>query len=159
MILQLFHTIHIARLYTTKNTITQYTTITMNTAFRKLRMDRYDRWICYRNLKAIPHQRKAVEWALEREARRHVDDNINGGIIADEMGLGKTYTMLGTIISNPNPGLTLIVVPPALLEQWKEIIGKYLSNEHNTTFLIFRFPNVVGPNLSHGVIFDFLHKA
>ena len=35
---------------------------------------------------------------------------------------------------------------------------KYLSNEHKTTFLIFRFPNVVGPNLSHGVIFDFLNK-
>ena len=134
MMLQLFNTIHIARLYTTKNTITHYTTITMNTAFRNTRMVRYDRWIRNRNLKAIPHQRKAVEWALEREARRHVDDNINGGIIADEMGLGKTYMMLGTIISNPNPGLTLIVVPPALLEQWKEIIGKYLSNENG--FLI-----------------------
>jgi len=101
----------------------------MNKAFRNARLVRYDRWIRNKNLKAILHQRKAVEWALEREGRHRVDDNINGGIIADEMGLGKTYTMLGTIIANPNPGLTLIVVPPALLEQWLEIIGKNLSNE------------------------------
>lgn len=29
-------------------------------------------------------------------------------------------------------------------------------NNHNA--LVFRFPNVVGPRLTHGVIFDFIHK-
>ena len=36
---------------------------------------------------------------------------------------------------------------------------KYLSNEHKTQFIILRFPNVIGPNLTHGVIFDFLKKS
>lgn len=31
----------------------------------------------------------------------------------------------------------------------------YMNNIHS---LVFRFPNVVGPRLTHGVIFDFMHK-
>ncbi len=36
---------------------------------------------------------------------------------------------------------------------------KYLSNEYKTQFIILRFPNVIGPDLTHGVIFDFLKKV
>ena len=106
----------------------------MSNGFRQARMIRYDRWIRNKNLKSIPYQRKAVEWALERELRNTADTK--GGIIADEMGMGKTYTMLGTIMANPNAGVTLLVVPPALLAQWEDIITKYLSNTTEGKFLI-----------------------
>ena len=36
---------------------------------------------------------------------------------------------------------------------------KYLSNNNNCNFIILRFPNVIGPNLTHGIIFDFLAKV
>ena len=72
----------------------------MSNGFRQARMIRYDRWIRNKNLKSLPYQRKAVEWALERELRNTTDKK--GGIIADEMGMGKTYTMLGAIMANPN---------------------------------------------------------
>ena len=36
---------------------------------------------------------------------------------------------------------------------------KYLSNNYNCNFIVLRFPNVIGPYLTHGVIFDFLEKA
>jgi len=94
--------------------------------FHNARMVRYDRWIRNKNLKAIPYQKKGVSWALERELR--FTDEIKGGIIADEMGMGKTYMVLGAMMANPNAGLTLLVVPPALLEQWEDIIKKFLSN-------------------------------
>ena len=32
------------------------------------------------------------------------------------------------------------------------------SHMNNMSSLIFRFPNVIGPNLTHGVIFDFINK-
>jgi SNF2 family DNA or RNA helicase len=99
----------------------------MSKGFQAARMVRYDRWIRNKNLKAIAYQRKAVEWALERELR--FTEETRGGILADEMGMGKTFMMLGTIMANPNPGLTLLVVPPALLEQWCDVIGKFMSNE------------------------------
>ena len=91
----------------------------MSNGFRQARMIRYDRWIRNKNLKSITYQRKAVEWALERELRNTTDTR--GGIIADEMGMGKTYMMLGAIMANPNAGVTLLVVPPALVAQWKDI--------------------------------------
>lgn len=70
------------------------------------------------------HQIKGMEWCLRRELiPRH---GINpGGIIADEMGLGKTFLALGLIVSN-FVDRTLIVVPPALLEQWYDVCIKFL---------------------------------
>jgi len=103
----------------------------MSSGFQRARLYRYDRWIKNKSLKAIPYQRKAVEWAVDREFRKTDTDDIRGGIIADEMGMGKTFIMLGTIMGNPNPGLTLLVVPPALLDQWRDIIGKFMSNRKN----------------------------
>lgn len=63
---------------------------------------------------------------LERE---HTADNgVRGGIIADEMGLGKTIMMIGTMVSNTRER-TLIVLPVALLDQWKEQIFRTTGHE------------------------------
>mgnify|MGYP001411614216 FL=1 len=86
----------------------------------------YDDWIKTNKLKSIPYQRKAIEWALERELR--VTEDIRGGIIADEMGMGKTFMMLGSMIANPK-SKTLIVVPSMLMDQWQKLIATYLNVE------------------------------
>ena len=41
--------------------------------------------------------------------------------MADEMGLGKTNTMIGLIMANVM-SRTLVVVPPALLDQWRRAL-------------------------------------
>ena len=70
------------------------------------------------------HQIKGMEWCLRRELIPR--DGINpGGIIADEMGLGKTILALGLVVSN-FVDRTLIVVPPALLQQWYDVCIKFL---------------------------------
>ena len=58
-----------------------------------------------------------------------------GGLIADEMGLGKTIMMLGLITCNFK-NRTLIVLPLALLHQWKSIIQDNLGH----TPLVFHGP-------------------
>lgn len=67
---------------------------------------------------------------------------LKGGILAEEMGLGKTVEMLALIcshrrdsVANGHPshdpsgllasGATLIVTPPAILEQWKQEISTH----------------------------------
>lgn len=65
-----------------------------------------------------PYQVAGIKWTIQHELAGRV-----GGLIADEMGLGKTLLILGTIFSNYQPGdLNLIVLPFALLNQWKKII-------------------------------------
>ena len=56
---------------------------------------------------------------LEREPR-------GGGILADEMGLGKTFQMMGVIAADPKKTL-VVVVPPALLDQWRDVLTKFLE--------------------------------
>ncbi|KAF8888452.1 SNF2 family N-terminal domain-containing protein [Gymnopilus junonius] len=71
-------------------------------------------------VRLLSHQVIGVSWMLERE-RSHD----RGGILADDMGLGKTVQMIATMAMNM-PGqhddirTTLIVVPAALLQQWKD---------------------------------------
>ena len=64
------------------------------------------------------YQFSGVRWCVEQERQ-----NIGGALLADEMGLGKTYTLIGTMLENFKRN-TLIVVPLALLDQWKEQLFK-----------------------------------
>ena len=90
-------------------------------------MERFHTWIADAGLDKKDYQEAGVRWMLEHETRKApvVEDCQRGGILGDEMGLGKTIQMLGLSQANPKD-TTLIVVPPALVFQWKEAIEKFL---------------------------------
>ena len=67
------------------------------------------------------HQKEGIDWCLDRENNEGIISGVRGGILADEMGLGKTTVMLGTVVSNLVTR-TLVVLPLALLDQWKKIV-------------------------------------
>lgn len=78
----------------------------------------YSRYIQHGNLSPHKYQEEGISWCLNKE-QDIVPEKTTGAILADEMGLGKTITMLGVIALNINfYKHTLIVVPPALLDQW-----------------------------------------
>lgn len=82
----------------------------------------FNRWVSDSpSLKALSHQQKGFQWCAQREqkATQH-----KGGILADEMGLGKTILMLGCMVAN-KVNNTLIVVPPALINQWIDAIKSF----------------------------------
>ncbi|KAJ5582758.1 Zinc finger RING-type [Penicillium sp. DV-2018c] len=68
----------------------------------------------------------------------HAADHLKGGILAEEMGLGKTVEMMALISLNKRKpqlktdpdglkptGATLIITPPAILEQWKQELKEH----------------------------------
>ena len=72
-------------------------------------------------VRILKHQLIGVSWMVEQE-RQTIH---KGGILADDMGLGKTVQMIATMVINQPTAedqhrTTLIVVPAALLLQWKE---------------------------------------
>ncbi|KAI0085988.1 SNF2 family N-terminal domain-containing protein [Irpex rosettiformis] len=72
-------------------------------------------------VRLLPHQLIGVSWMVRQE--RHPE--YRGGFLADDMGLGKTVQMIATMVYNlptdeDRNTTTLIVVPAALLLQWKE---------------------------------------
>jgi len=77
---------------------------------------------------------------LTRDISQWIDaaDTLRGGILAEEMGLGKTVEMITLMSLNRRPeqvkpdpdglrvsGATLIITPPAILEQWKQELEQH----------------------------------
>ena len=72
-------------------------------------------------VRLLPHQVIGVGWMVDQER----NSPHKGGILADDMGLGKTVQMIATMVFNQpteedEHRSILIVVPAALLLQWKE---------------------------------------
>ena len=78
------------------------------------------------------YQQEAMRWAITKENGFYKTKDGSykptkkSGLIADEMGLGKTIMMLGLWTGNFKRN-TLIVVPSALLNQWNDLIYKWLG--------------------------------
>ncbi len=100
------------------------------TSYVDAAMVRFEKWldhpsIASENLKKQKHQFDGVRWLLGQELVNEPLWNVRGGLLADEMGLGKTIQMLGVIIAhNTSKTNTLIVLPPALVPQWKNEITR-----------------------------------
>lgn len=91
-------------------------------------MDRFNSFIKSANLDAKDHQAQAVKWCIENETAKVPPLGVRGGLVADEMGLGKTIVMLGLMVSNFCRN-TLIVLPLALIDQWRNEIVKTMNHE------------------------------
>ena len=91
-------------------------------------MERFDNYIKSANLSPKAHQREAVEWCVKHETTKFPLLETRGGIIADEMGLGKTVVMMGLIVTNFLKK-TLIVLPVALIDQWRREIARTMNHD------------------------------
>ena len=98
----------------------------MDTKIISDKLQTFKKFVIDARLNKEEHQEKAIEWCLNKE--HSTSSNIGGGIIGDEMGLGKTIVSLGLIISNVKKR-TLVVVPTALINQWKSKIENILGIE------------------------------
>ncbi|KAM5537320.1 hypothetical protein V8D89_009050 [Ganoderma adspersum] len=95
--------------------------LTTQKAMEKLGLQDLRDYLPGMEVRLLPHQVIGVSWMVDQEcSSRH-----KGGILADDMGLGKTVQMIATMVFNQpteedEHRATLIVVPSALLLQWKE---------------------------------------
>jgi len=95
----------------------------MNYAYMNL--EPFCNWLESAGLSTKEHQLSGFTWCMNQEMNgENLIGGFKGGILADEMGLGKTILMLGAIMCNPLDK-TLIVLPPALLQQWIDAIHKF----------------------------------
>jgi SNF2 family DNA or RNA helicase len=93
----------------------------------------FEKWLDFAILERKQHQIEGVAWALERE----INTPHKGGVIADEMGLGKTIQMIGLMVANIKRK-TLIVLPPVLIDQWRNAILKMTGH----TALVYHGTNI-----------------
>lgn len=87
----------------------------------------YDGWCEETELNPHPHQLSGIQWAAAIEAGLGPSQITIGGILADEMGLGKTMTTLALMMF-AQMNNQLIVVPKALLAQWRDVIQHRLKH-------------------------------
>lgn len=113
---------------TCRNEVKTWTSVPDPKAEQKLteKFDDFRKWLGQAGLNEKSHQLEGIKWCLHREL---MPDGISktGGIISDEMGLGKTILSLGLILSNFVPR-TLIVLPPALIDQWVSQMERFLGH-------------------------------
>tara|TARA_B100000575_G_C23121782_1_gene649301 strand:- start:409 stop:2067 length:1659 start_codon:yes stop_codon:yes gene_type:complete len=79
------------------------------------KMEQVTREMDKTNYSLRPHQVVGVRWLLQRE----LTSGLKGGLLCDDPGLGKTIQIGAMMKGNP-VGKTLIVVPTAVLHQWRD---------------------------------------
>ena len=64
------------------------------------------------------HQIAGLKWFLKRE----IETPLKGGLLCDDAGMGKTIQMAALMYANV-VDTTLIVVPVAVIHQWRDVMG------------------------------------
>lgn len=67
-------------------------------------------------------QKESSEWMLYKE-----DSNCNGGLLLNDTGTGKSIVCLSTMVHSKIKGLTLVVCPAGLVNNWIEEIKKHTN--------------------------------
>jgi len=113
----------------------------------------FEKWLDFAGLARKQHQVDGVTWALQREINPPIR-GARGGIVADEMGLGKTVQMIGLIVANIKKK-TLIVLPPVLIEQWRDAILRMTGHSALVYHGVGKKDDMLGT--AHVVITSYAH--